>query len=134
MKSVFIDTNVFVYSIDAGHPAKRAKAIEIISESATRCTLSVQVLQEFYNIATQKLKLSPSEAKSVVEMLSRKRVLQPGPELVLEAIDTSERHKISFWDALIVESAVATGCHLLITEDLNHGQTIRGVRVHNPFL
>lgn len=133
MKSVFIDTNVFVYSVDGGNPAKRERAIEVIAESAGRCAISVQVLQEFYSACTRKLNLPPSEARAIVEMLCRQRVFQPGPEMVLHAIDTSERYRISFWDALIVESAVAAGCDVLLTEDLTHGQSIRGVRIENPF-
>ena len=133
MKSAFIDTNVLLYLVDPSEPGKRQAAREIMTEYGANFAISVQVLQEFYSISTRKLTLPPSEARALVKVWSGGRVLQPGPELVLEAIDTSERYRISFWDSLIVESAVATGCNLLLTEDLNHGQVIRGVRVHNPF-
>jgi predicted nucleic acid-binding protein len=53
--------------------------------------------------------------------------------LVLAAVSTADRHQLALWDALIVEAAVAGGCDRLLTEDLNHGQTIRGVQVENPF-
>jgi predicted nucleic acid-binding protein len=133
MKSVFVDTNVLLYLVDQSEAAKSLKAREVVTEWADHITLSVQVLQEFYWVSTRKLKLPPSDARALVVLWSQKRVLQPGPELLLQAIDTSERYLISFWDALIVESAVATGCETLLTEDLNHGQVFRGVRVQNPF-
>ncbi len=54
-------------------------------------------------------------------------------ELVLSAVDTATRQQLALWDALIVEAAVRGGCQRLFTEDLNHGQEIRGVVVENPF-
>jgi predicted nucleic acid-binding protein len=91
-------------------------------------------LQEFYVNATAKLRVSPAFGLQIVEQLCQKRVVQISPSIIVKAIDTSERYLISFWDALIVEAAVAGGCQLLYTEDLNHGQKIRGVLVHNPFI
>jgi predicted nucleic acid-binding protein len=54
-------------------------------------------------------------------------------ELVLSAVDTATRYQLALWDALIVEAAARAGCERLLTEDLNHGQEIRGVRIENPF-
>ena len=53
---------------------------------------------------------------------------------VIEAIDIHRDYKISFWDAMIVQSASALDCDVLLTEDLNPGQTYRGVRAENPFV
>lgn len=55
-------------------------------------------------------------------------------ELGVQAARTSVDQQISVWDAMIVEAAAVTGCRVLVTEDLHHGQVIRGVRVENPFL
>ena len=53
--------------------------------------------------------------------------------MILAAIDLSRLHSFSFWDALIVRTAAAAGCGLLLTEDLQHGQVVDGVRIENPF-
>jgi predicted nucleic acid-binding protein len=105
----------------------------LVRKHVSEITISVQVLQEFYVNATRKLGLTPSDARSEVELWSNRRVIQPSPKLVLSAIDSSERYRISFWDAVIVESAVSADASILFTEDLNHGQTIRGVKIINPF-
>jgi len=55
------------------------------------------------------------------------------PETILEAIDLHRLHHFALWDCLILECAVATGCSKLYTEDLTHGQTIRGVEIVDPF-
>jgi predicted nucleic acid-binding protein len=133
MKSAFLDTNILVYAVDPRDPRKRDAALDIIRSLSSGWSLSVQVLQEFYWASIRKLSISPSDARATTELWSRQRVVQPTPQLVIGAIDTSERYRVSFWDALIVEAAVAGQCDVLYTEDLSHGQVIRGVTVANPF-
>lgn len=77
--------------------------------------------------------MTPSEAKRAIEHIARRKVVAVSPGLVLHAIDTSDQYRISFWDALIVESAAHAKCISLLSGDLNNGQLIRGVKVINPF-
>jgi len=134
MPTVFLDTNVLLYRLDLSQPDKRQMAIDLVRNHVSEIAISVQVLQEFYVNAVRKLRLSPSEARSEVELWSHRRVIQPSTKLILGAIDSSERYRISFWDALVVESAVLADASILFTEDLSHGQMIRGIKVVNPFL
>jgi len=134
MPNVFVDTNVFLYRVDDRDLKKRDRAISLLSEIGENITTSTQVLQEFYFNATIKLRVTPAYSLQIVEQLCRQRVVQITPTLILSSIDTSERYRISLWDSLIVEAAAAGGCLTLYTEDLNHGQKIRGVLVQNPFL
>ena len=60
-------------------------------------------------------------------------MVQVTTELILSAIDMHRLHHLSFWDALIVRSARAGGCAVLLSEDLQHGQSYEGVRIENPF-
>jgi predicted nucleic acid-binding protein len=53
---------------------------------------------------------------------------------VVRAVELRQRYKISWWDALVVNSANELGCEVLWTEDLNHGQRYGVVTVRNPFL
>jgi predicted nucleic acid-binding protein len=133
MPNAFADTNIFLYRIDSADQRKCDIARDLISEIGEELVTSTQVLQEFYVNATQKLKVSPSDAIRAMESLCRKRIVQVSPQMILIAVETSERYRISFWDSLIVEAAVAGGCRVLFTEDLNHGQSIRGLTVQNPF-
>lgn len=95
--------------------------------------LSTQALQEYFVIATRKLRVAPDLARRKVDALSRLDVVLIRPELVLAAIDLHRLHQISFWDALIVRCAVAAGCARVFSEDLQDGQVLDGVRIENPF-
>jgi predicted nucleic acid-binding protein len=132
---VFVDTNIFVYADDKAARTKRARARRVLSEliRTRRAVVSTQVMQEYFAAATRKLGLPPERARIRVERLNRLDVVIVRPELILGAIDLCRLHALSFWDALVVRSASAAGCGRLLSEDLQDGQTIDGVRIENPF-
>lgn len=132
---VFLDTNVLVYAddLDAGPKRDRARAVVREHVASGAAVLSTQVLQEFFAIATRKLGLAPEVARARVEAFAQLDVVLIRTELIVGAIDLHRLRSLSFWDALVVRSAVAAGCSRLLTEDLNHGQVIEGVRIENPF-
>ena len=138
MRRSFFDTNVLLHLFDNREPDKKAAAQELIQREveADRASLSTQVLQEFYVNATRKLAfpLSPEEAGARVRDFSRLPLVQVDVPLILAAISRSQRMSFSLWDALIVEAALKAGADRLLTEDLQHGQVIEGMRVENPFL
>lgn len=133
----FVDTNIFVYAADVGatDKAKRDVASGLLT-APSGLVVSTQVLQEFYVVVTRKLKpsMTTEEAGDSVQRMTRLEVVLLDVRLVLTAIDTSRSAMISLWDALVVEAARHARCDRVLTEDLSHGQTIRGVTVHNPFL
>lgn len=133
----FLDSNVLVYSVDES-PAEKAKherAIELLSAQPENLVVSTQVLQEFYVMTTRKLKspLSEELAARAVRGLAKLDVVGVDVPLVLSAVDTSRTAQVSLWDALIIEAASRAGCERVLSEDLNAGQVIRGVRIENPF-
>jgi predicted nucleic acid-binding protein len=132
---VFIDTNVLVYSVDQHDLAKQKAAREALRriERERSGVISTQVAQEFYVAATRKLGVEPLVAKEMVHALRRLDVVLVDMDLVGEAVDCSILNRLSFWDALIVVAAEKAGCAEVWTEDMNEGQTIRGVKLHNPF-
>jgi predicted nucleic acid-binding protein len=133
----FVDTNVLIYAhdIDAGRKHDVAKAVlrDLWAERAG--VLSTQVLQEFYVNATRKLKkpLARQEARTVVETYAAWCVDSITPADVSAAFQIEDRARIGFWDALIVAVAVRSGARRLLSEDLNAGQSIAGLTIHNPF-
>ena len=52
---------------------------------------------------------------------------------MVRAIDLQQKHRLSFWDSMIVQAALDAGCETLLTEDLNAGQRIESVTIVNPF-
>jgi predicted nucleic acid-binding protein len=133
----FLDSNVLVYSVDES-PAEKAKherAIELLSAYPEDLVVSTPVLQEFYVVATRKLKtpLSEERAARAVRGLAKLDVIGVDAPLVLAAVDTSRLVQLSLWDALIIEAASRAGCERVLSEDLDAGQVIHGVRIENPF-
>jgi predicted nucleic acid-binding protein len=134
MSKVFLDTNILVYSLDQSDAVKQKKCRSLIKSLAGENSgvISTQVMQEFYVAATAKLGADPLLIKDILRSLERFETVVISPTLIKEAIDCAIINRLSFWDALIVVSAESARCEILWTEDLNHGQIIRGVRVENP--
>lgn len=132
----FIDTNILVYADDAFDKAKQQVAIDLVValRAGGEGVLSIQVLQEYYINAVRKLNLDPAFARRRVQQFGRFELVRPDLELVLAAIDLQQLHRLSFWDALIVQAASVSGCAQLYSEDLQHQRVLAGVRIVNPFI
>lgn len=132
----FLDTNVLVYAFDAAAPGKRRAAQELL-ERATPGTLvvSAQVLNEFYMTVTRKLAvpLDDRDARAAVREMTAMDVVPLTSQLVVAGIDRSTSARVSLWDALIIEAALAADCSTLVTEDLDDGQSFDGLTVRDPF-
>lgn len=134
---VFVDTNVLVYARDTRHAAKHARATEWMADLWERGEgrLSVQVLQEYFVTTTRKLRpgLHSEDARADIVDLTAWGPSHIDAQTLATAWSIEDRFGLSFWDALIVASAQATGCHTLLTEDLQHDMDFDGVRVVDPF-
>jgi predicted nucleic acid-binding protein len=133
----FVDTNVLIYAHDRSAGQKREAARTLLADLwASRAgVLSTQVLQEFYLNVTRKLPqpLPPARARDVVGRYSAWPVHRIEPVDILRASELADREPISFWDALIVVAASRLGATRLVTEDLQPGRSIAGVRIESPF-
>jgi predicted nucleic acid-binding protein len=131
----FVDTNVLVYADDARDAAKRSAARALLRQLLLERSgkLSIQVLQEFFAAATQKLGLAAVDARRRIEVFSNLDVVRLDADDVLGAIDLHRLHQLSIWDALVVRAALVSGCRTLYTEDLQHGRKFDGLQVVDPF-
>src|ERR1035437_3634447 len=135
----FLDTNIFVYSFDQSAAAKARRAAQLIRKALTtqKGVISYQVVQEFFNVALRRFS-QPMQVADAEQYLST--VFRPllgvhsSQALYAEALHLHAQCRISWYDALIVSSAIQARCDLLFTEDLQHGQRFGGLRVANPFL
>ncbi len=132
----FLDTNIFVYTDDADAPDKSALAIELVEQALTskKGVISTQVLQEYVAATTRKLGVAIETAKDRARLFARMSVIQISTDDVMAAVDLVQLHRLSFWDALIIQAARKAECRVLLTEDLQHGRVIDGVTIINPFL
>ncbi len=131
----FIDTNVLVYADSADAADKQARATALIAEHlrAGSGVISTQVLHEFANAAIRRLGLPLDIVRERVRLYSRFETVGASPAAVLDALDLHALHHVSFWDALILQAARQSGCAQLLTEDLQAGAVIGGVRIVDPF-
>jgi predicted nucleic acid-binding protein len=132
----FLDSNILLYCDDSGSPAKQFRALKLVLDHQRQKTgvVSLQVLQEYFVNATRKLGLDVRLARQKIEVFTRFHVVEPSTNDVLAAIDLHLLHGYSFWDSLVIHSASRAGCRELLSEDMQHGQIIDGVRIVNPFL
>lgn len=132
----FVDSNILIYAHDADAGVKRERAMSKLRELWASGTgrLSVQVLQEFYVNATQKLAtpIARATAREVIKTYGVWVHQATTVETVTRAAELAELARISFWDALIVASAEEVDAEELLSEDLNNGQAIAGMRIVNP--
>jgi predicted nucleic acid-binding protein len=132
----FVDTNVLIYAHDVDAKEKHSVAKKVLYELWTNRTgfLSTQVLQEFYVNVTRKLSkpLPKKSARAVVNQYAIWCVDTTPAEITL-AFRIEDEARIGFWDALICAAALKTGAERILSEDLNAGQKIVGIRVVNPF-
>ena len=132
----FIDTNLLIYADDSGYPDKQQIATEIITELRLAGTgvLSIQVLQEYFAVATRKLGVDPALAQRRMQLFGGFDVVIPSIEMLSAASDLHRLRNLSWWDALVVQAALSSGCTVLLSEDMQHGEIISGLRIENPFL
>jgi predicted nucleic acid-binding protein len=132
----FVDSNILIYAHDVDAGEKQMVAREILRDlwAERSGAVSLQVLQEFYVNVTRKIAvpLAKDAARLVVTAYSEWCV-ETGTEAVAAAFRIEDEARIGFWDALIVAAAASCGADRILSEDLNSGQTIRGIRVENPF-
>jgi predicted nucleic acid-binding protein len=127
----FLDTNVLIYAF-AADDRRSPKADELIAWGGT---ISVQVLNEFANVAVRKLLRPWEDVEKALGAL--RRLLDPPIPLTVamheKAIALARDHRFPFYDALIVAAAMQAGCRLLLTEDMDDGAMIDGLTIRNPF-
>jgi predicted nucleic acid-binding protein len=134
---VFVDTNILVYTRDAAAVRKQAAAVEWLQRLwvERRCRTSMQVLGEYYTTVTRRLRpgMKPDDAwADVLTFLTWKPQPIDG-DVLRRAREIERRHRLSWWDSTIVASALLQDCTLLLTEDLQHGMVIDGVKILDPF-
>jgi len=135
---IFLDTNVIVYAHDRSSGKKNTIAVEIMEYlwDRKKGVISVQVMQEFYVCVTTKiLKPLPLKvARKILEYLLNWDLIINDEYITIKAIDLQEKYRFSFWDSLIVQSAIQSQAYTLFSEDLSDGQIIENVKIVNPFV
>jgi len=132
---VFVDTNILVYAHDADAGLKCARAAESLRNlwSDRNGIVSPQVLQEFYVTVTRKIRtpLAKEAARRIVDAYSA-WCIDINAADIAAAFKVEDEAQLAFWDALIVAAALRADAKRILTEDMNAGQIVSGIEIHNP--
>jgi predicted nucleic acid-binding protein len=130
----FIDTNILVYCYTNDEPIKKQKALDIVEGSDT--FISTQVLTELSNTLKKKFKLYWQDVKNQIsEVSSDFNVFVNKPSTIEQACQIADKYQYSYYDSLIITSALECDCNILYSEDLQHGQVIENrLTIVNPFV
>ena len=133
---VTLDTNILVYALDRDAGERHATARELVERAVGwDCVLMLQALAEFFWAVTRKDKMPASDAAAQVKDWQLLFAVHAAtPSTLDRAIAGVKDHGLAFWDAMLWACACEASCGLLLSEDLQHGRVLRGVRFHNPFI
>ncbi|MCL1806569.1 MAG: PIN domain-containing protein [Oscillospiraceae bacterium] len=130
---VFLDTNIFVYTQSSKEPRKRFVSLDIMKRYD--CCVSTQVFNEICNVMTKKLKMRIEEVTQIIEAVYRScNTSTVSYDTIQKALRLKEQYHYSYYDSLILASALESGCQTVFTEDMRDGQTIDNrLELVNPF-
>lgn len=136
MKKTFVDTNVLIYANDSRDAVKQEKALTCIGELMRNRhgVLSTQVLQEYANVALNKLQQRQDVVLRQLVLLEGLETVLIIPALIRRGIEIKAAYGIGFWDSIIISAAEHANCSLILSEDFNTGQFYSGIEVVNPFV
>ena len=131
----FIDSNIFIYMIDKSESDKQKTAITFLNDLSrnSEIVLSTQVAKEFTNIALRKLKFPEEATSQILLELSEYPVFDVSISTILKGLQIRSRYKYSFYDSLLLASALENHCTIFYSEDMQPNQKIKGLQIINPF-
>lgn len=132
---VAIDTNILAYAEGVGDAARRNATLDLLERlPAEQVLLPAQVLGELFRVLTGKAKCPPDTARSRVQQWADSFEVSDSSWTSFQAaFDLTVDHALNIWDALILAVTAENRCRILLTEDMQHGFTWRGVTVVNPY-
>jgi predicted nucleic acid-binding protein len=132
---VALDTNVLAYAEGVNGTDNKTIALDILKGFAEHeLMVPAQALGELFVVLTRKAKRDAAVARSAVLGWSDSfSLIDTTPAVILEAMELVTTHRLAFWDSVMLAGAAQAGCRMLLSEDMQHGFTWRGVTVQNPF-
>ncbi|MCL2195014.1 MAG: PIN domain-containing protein [Oscillospiraceae bacterium] len=131
---IFLDSNVLLYAFSTNEAEKRTTSLEIMHNKT--CFTSLQALNEFCNVCVKKWSLERIKIEAALDyIIEQCEIGFILPMTLRTALALHERYKFSFFDCIMLASALESGCNIFYTEDLAHGQVVDGrLTIINPFV
>jgi len=131
---IFVDTNILIYAYSVTELEKKKKVLSLLTTESV--AISTQVVNKFIWVMHRKFNVAYGSLKFIIDnIFDLYKVCIINQSSVLKAIDLSKRLQFSYWDSLMLASALESGCNVFYTEDLQDGQYIDNqIVVINPFV
>jgi predicted nucleic acid-binding protein len=127
----FIDSNIFLYAFSNKDKSKQTISAEIIQQNNI---ISVQIINEVSNNMLKKLNFSNQEIqKFIVNCYNKYEVVNLSKNILINSAKLRDNHKLSYYDSLILSTAIYSDCDVLYSEDMQHNQKIENLTIINPF-
>ena len=133
---VFVDTNILITALDPADPWKRQVSADLLRQTIGNrtLTLSPQSLNEAYRVLSQRRRMMPArEARAYIATLAPWAIAPLDAATTQRAFEVEDETGYSWWDSLMLASALRAGCRLFVSEDLSHGHDVSGLRIASPF-
>lgn len=133
---LFVDTNILIYALDPADPVKRKVSADLLRMTirSRTLTLSPQNLNECYRVLTDRRHLMPvGDARAYLRTLAPWAIAPLDAATTEKAWEVQDTARLSWWDSLLVASALRAGCRLFVSEDMQDGLEIEGMRIADPF-
>jgi len=133
--NIFLDTNLWIYLYAKNPPEKYQKVAEIIKINSSLLLISTQVLGELFHVLTRKNFTSKTDAITIISDLINTFPIQAiNTAEVIQALEINTKYNHSYWDSLIIATALLSKCSIIYSEDMQHNQLINNrIRILNPF-
>jgi predicted nucleic acid-binding protein len=132
---VALDTNVLAYAEGVNGEDRKATALRILRDfTEHEVVVPAQALGELFVVLTRKAKRDAAAARAaVLGWADGFPLVDTTPAVVMDAMELVAAHRLAFWDAVMLAAAAQAGCRMLLSEDMQHGFTWRGVTIQDPF-
>ncbi len=134
--TAFLDSNILIYAVGPRPELRDKQSLALKILEQPDCVFSAQVVNEFVWQVTHPRRpdrLTMKTARGLIGSWRRFRFVALDENVINRAWDVAARTNYSWWDCLIVAAATSARCDVLLTEDMQHGHVIDGVRIENPF-
>jgi predicted nucleic acid-binding protein len=133
--NIFLDTNLWIYLYAKNPPDKYQKVAGIIQNNSSLLLISTQVLGELFHVLTRKKFTSKTDAITIIsDLINTFPVQAINTAEVIQALEINTKYNYSYWDSLIIATALLGKCSIIYSEDMQHNQLIDNkIRILNPF-
>jgi predicted nucleic acid-binding protein len=133
---VLLDTNLWVYLYSKNPADKYEKVNTLLSSQIESLVMSTQILGELYNVLLKKKFRTQAQAQEIIsQLIAGFDITEIPATQVIEAIKINVRYGYSYWDSLLVSTALLNNCSILYSEDMQHDQLIEGkLKIINPLV